>query len=200
VKIIRLVMMAGMALMGMVGCVPTSLQPLYTEKDLVFDTTLIGVWSENKDSKETWAFQKADDLGYKLVITDDDGATGRFQVHLLKFGDTQFLDFFPDASEMDEWKRSGYYKMLLQPVHSFLRIDSIDPELHLVPLDLKWLNKLLKENPDALRHRSVGTDEKDPQILVTASTQELQAFIAKHLKTPEAFGDAMVLKRKTSKP
>ena len=49
------------ALCSITGCIPTSINPLYTGQDLVFDPALIGVWSETGDSKETWAFEKAGD-------------------------------------------------------------------------------------------------------------------------------------------
>src|SRR6266581_4332910 len=60
------------ALCGLIGCIPTSINPLYTGEDLVFDPALIGVWSSKGDSKETWAFEKAGDTEYKLVYTGDD--------------------------------------------------------------------------------------------------------------------------------
>ena len=35
-----------------VGCVP-SLHPLYTDQDVIFDQSVLGVWAED-GSKETW--------------------------------------------------------------------------------------------------------------------------------------------------
>src|SRR5216117_484587 len=67
------------ALCGVVGCIPTSINPLYTGQDLVFDSALIGVWSGEGDSKETWAFEKAGDTEYKFVYTEGDGKTGHFE-------------------------------------------------------------------------------------------------------------------------
>lgn len=40
------------------GCIP-SLNPLYTNDDLVTDDNLIGEWCENQ-SKETWTIEKRD--------------------------------------------------------------------------------------------------------------------------------------------
>jgi len=188
-------MIAGTILLGMAGCIPTSLQPLYTEKDLIFDSTLVGVWSADKNAKETWNFQKAGEKEYKLIITDEDGASGQFQTHLLKLGDTLFLDFFPDNAEMDAWKRSGYYKLLLQPMHSFVKVDHLSPDLRMLPLDTKWLRQLLKKNPEALPHANLEPDKDEQPVVITASTKELQAFAIKYLKSPEAYGDAIELKR-----
>ena len=43
--------MLGLAL-GLTGCVP-SLQPLYTEKDTVFDPALVGVWQKTSHIHST---------------------------------------------------------------------------------------------------------------------------------------------------
>src|SRR5205809_2041484 len=74
------------ALSGVIGCIPTSINPLYTGQDLVFDPALIGVWTGEGDSKETWTFEKAGVTEYKFVYTEEDGKTGRFEAHLLKLG------------------------------------------------------------------------------------------------------------------
>src|SRR6266581_3062484 len=91
------------ALCGVVGCIPTSINPLYTGQDLVFDPALLGVWRSEGDSKDTWAFEKTGDSEYKFVYTDDEGKTGQFEAHLLKLGHTRFLDLFPESPASREW-------------------------------------------------------------------------------------------------
>ncbi len=199
-KNLKLLTIVGVMLMGVAGCIVTSINPLYTEKDLVFDPGLVGGWSESPDAKETWVFEKAGDKEYKLVITDSDGMTGQFQAHLLKLGDTVFLDCFPNPSGFEEWKQSGYYKLLFQPVHSFLKVSNLEPNLQMAPMNLKWLGKLVKDKPEAIRHERIDPDKEDSQIVLTASTKELQAFAVKHLKTPDAYGETIDLKRMKSKP
>ena len=183
------------ALCGLIGCIPTSLNPLYTAKDLVFDPALIGVWSDKDDSKETWAFQKAGDTDYKLICTENDGKTGHFEAHLLKLGDTQFLDLFPDESGIEEMNRSGFYKIHLLRTHSFLKVTQIAPALQMAPLDLKWLREYLARDPKAIAHQKFGEGD-EAQIVLTASTPELRKFVEKHLNTEGAFGDPINLKRK----
>ncbi len=185
------------ALCTVIGCIPTSINPLYTREDLVFDPALIGVWSSEGDSKETWAFEKAGDTEYKLVYTENDGKTGHFEAHLLKLGDTRFLDLFPDESGIEEMDRSGFYKVHLLRTHSFLKVTRIEPALQMAPLDLKWLREFLGKHPKAIRHHKTGQGD-DAQIVLTASTPELRKFVEKHLKTEGAFGEAINLKRKQS--
>jgi len=188
------------ALGVMTGCLPTSINPLYTDKDLAFDPALAGVWSDKDDSKETWTFEKAGEKSYKFLYTESDGKAGQFEARLLKIGDTRFLDFFPDESGIAEMNRSDFYKIHLVRTHSFLKVSQIEPTLQMTPLDLKWLREFLGKNPQAIRHEKIG-DGDDAQIVLTASTAELQKFVLTHLKTEGAFGDPINLKRLTaSKP
>ena len=179
------------------GCLPTSINPLYTGEDLVFDPALIGVWSDQGDSKETWAFQKAGDTDYKLICTENDGKTGHFDAHLLKLGNTRFLDFFPDESGIEEMDRSGFYKVHLLRTHSFLKVTRIEPALQMAPLDLKWVREFLEKNPKAIRHHKIGEGD-EAQIVLTDSTPELRKFVQMHLKTDGAFGESINLKRRQS--
>ena len=189
------------ALCGITGCLPTSINPLYTDKDLVFDPALVGVWSEKEESKETWSFEKAGEKEYKVLYTEDDGKTGQFEGHLLKIGDTRFLDLFPDESGIEEMKRGGFYKVHFLRTHSFLKVAQIEPALQLTALDLKWLREFLKTNPKAIRHEKIGEGD-DAQIVLTDSTPELQKFVQKLLKTAGAFGESNDLRRRQtgSKP
>lgn len=179
---------------GLTGCIPTSINPLYTKQDLVFDPALMGVWRGEGDSKETWAFEKAGDTEYKFVYTEDDGKIGRFEAHLLKLGNTRFLDLFPDEAGIEEMNRSGFYKVHLLRTHSFLKVLRIEPTLQMAPLDLKWLREFLGKNPKAIRHHTIGEGD-ETQIVLTDSTAELRKFVENHLKTEGAFGDVIHLKR-----
>ena len=191
----KLLLALGLAVLwGLTGCIPTSINPLYTKQDLVFDPALIGVWRGEGNSKETWAFEKAGDTEYKFVYTEEDGKTGRFEAHLLKLGNTRFLDFFPDEAGIEEMNRSGFYKVHLLRTHSFLKVTRIEPALQMAPLDLKWLREFLGKNPKAIRHHKIGEGD-ETQIVLTDSTAELRKFVEDHLKTEGAFGDAINLKR-----
>ncbi len=185
------------AFCGGVGCIPTSINPLYTGQDLVFDPALLGVWRSEGDSKDTWAFEKAGDSEYKFVYTDDEGKTGQFEAHLLKLGHTRFLDLFPDESGIEGMDRSGYYKIHLLRTHSFLKVTRIEPALQMESLDLKWLREFLEKHPNAIRHHKIGEGD-EAQIVLTASTPDLRKFVEKHLKTEGAFGEPINLKRKQS--
>jgi len=190
-------------LAALAGCVP-SLNPLYTEKDLVFDPALLGVWGE-ANAKETWTFEKAGEKKYKLLQTDNDGRTGEFEVHLLKLKDHYFLDLYVTEPGGEKWSPNDLARgaIIMRPGHLFLKVTQIQPTLKMAMLDLDWLQKLLEKDPRAVRHEKIrfgSANEKDFQLVLTAETKELQRFILKNVD--KAFGDesSELFRRTNSSP
>jgi len=181
------------------GCVPVlSLHPLYTEKDVVLDQKLYGTWvSDSNDPKTTWEFKGIDEPknAYKLIFTDEDGKKGSFVALLVKLQNRFFLDIFPselpwepeDPNKMD-WP---YNSLFLIPAHTFVKVDSIEPQLKLrLTLESK-IEELLKENPGVVEHTTVGD-----RIVLTESTKKLQAFVLKYADDERVFTDQVTLSRK----
>ncbi len=168
------------------GCL-SSLHPLYTEADLVFDPALIGQWAE-ANSSETWTFSRSGEKGYKLMHIDSDGRKGAFLVHLVEVSGVRYLDFFPEAETL---QANELYKTHIIPAHSFLRVEQIGPELRMLPLNVRWVENFLQRNPGALRHEKVNGG-----IILTARPKELQAFLAQHGTTAWAFDEAIILARR----
>jgi hypothetical protein len=168
----------GIFLFVLGGCGVTSIHPLYTEQDIIFDPALLGDWTE-KDSKGTWTFTKSGEKVYNLEYIDEKGKNVIFEVHLLKLENRLFLDLFPKGPEIDE----NYLLMLnTLPVHCFMRIEQIEPTLRLSMLDNDWLKKFLQEHPDAVRH-----EQENDRIILTAEPKELQAFLMKIDDIKEAY-------------
>ena len=153
-----------------VGCLP-SLNAIYTEADLVFDSKIVGFWKQ-ENSLASWNFTGRDDTSYQLVYTDQYGRSGRFVAHLCRIKDTLFLDLFPEKEDVDA---AAFYKYHLLPIHTIYQVKQTSQSLELVSVDLKWLNQYLDENPKALGHSTLN-DQK----LITASTSELQKFLLDH--------------------
>jgi len=165
------------ALVG--GCVP-SLHPLYTNEELVFEPALVGKWLE-KVSSGTWQFEKQKEKEYLLIYTDNEGKSGKFTAHLLKIGETMYLDLFPQASEVET---NQFYIWHFQPVHTFMKIRQITPTLQMAPVDPKWLDQLLLKSPELLAHERI-----DERLILTAPTEKLQQFFRKHADAEGMFGD-----------
>ncbi len=180
---------AGLAMTGLmwVGCVQ-SLNPLYTEADLVFEPKLAGVWMEREEGNERWTFELAGEKAYRLIY-EEEGKRGEFLVHLLRLGDQLFLDFYPDDEAMKAMDRNDFYKFHWLPVHTFARVDAIEPDLTMAFMDPDWVKKELEGNDQQIAH----VDRGEQGMVITASTKELQEFVRKHVH--EAFGESSKLKR-----
>jgi len=201
------------ALLG--GCIPVmSLHPLFSEKDLIFDEELLGTWVEEPNNKTMWQFSDANKPEtYKLIFTDNVGRKGLFDAHLVKLKDKLFLDVHlgesptdmiekqnrtevpgkvKDPNRFDSWL---YNTVLLIPAHTFIKIDSIDPNLTMRLTDDGKMNELFKQDPNAVEHTSI---EDNDSLVLTASTQKLQAFVLKYADDKRVFGDAITLERKKS--
>ena len=199
------------------GCFPVvSLHPLFTEKDVVFDEKLLGTWvqegsmgtirkflgrEEPKEPTGTiWEFTRADanENAYRLIYSDkEEGRKGSFIAHLVKLKDKLFLDAFPDDSlpyEPRDPNEKGwaYNSLFLLPTHTFIKVDAIGPQLILRLTDDEKFKKLLGEDPNAVIKHTLLDDKP----ILTASTEELQAFVLKYASDPRVFMDAMVLSRK----
>ena len=185
------------ALLG--GCVPVmSLHSLYTEEDVVFEGNLVGTWVDDPDSpKTTWEFSRAGakEKAYKLVYSDNEGKKGSFIVHLVKLENRLFLDVLPSQfpSEQQDWEKMkwAYNFFFFVPAHTFIKIDSIEPQLKMRRTINDEMKELFKEKPDAVKHELV-----EDEIILTASTKELQAFVLRYAYDIRVFPAKIVLTRK----
>jgi len=181
------------------GCVPVmSLHPLYTEETIVFEEKLLGTWVD--DSNNIWEFKcpNEPEKTYKLFIVDNEGEKGLFDVHLTKLQNKLFLDIYPGEPP---WGKEDPNKLIwpyntffLIPVHTFIKIDGIEPDLKLQLTDDEDMKKLLDEDPNAVKHESV-----EDGFVLTASTKELQAFVFKYADDSRLFTKETILRRKKAR-
>ncbi len=194
------------------GCVPiVSLHPLFTKEDIVFEEKLLGTWVEDfNDPEVTWEFARLgdvpaegllspwrDELGkfYRLNLTDKEGRKGSLVAVLVKLGDRRFLDVFPDKfpsgeQEMEKAKLM-YNAFFFLPVHTFIRVDSIGAQLVIRLTDDDRFKELVQAEPAAVKHEVV-----DDHPVLTAATEELQAFMAKYAGDDRLFPNDLTLSRK----
>ncbi|MGA1979610.1 MAG: hypothetical protein ABSG99_03470 [Sedimentisphaerales bacterium] len=180
------------------GCLPVmSLHPLYTKekKEVVFENKLLGTWVD--DSNSIWDFKRADanENAYKLTFTDKEGKKGSFVAHLVKLENRLFLDVYPGEPPWDEkdpnkveWLHNTFFFI---PVHTFIKINGIEPQLKLQLTDDEEFNKLLKEDPNVIEHISI-----EGKLVLTVSTKELQAFVLKYADDSRVFTKEGALNRK----
>lgn len=163
------------------ACIP-SVNPFYTDKDVVLDPHLVGEWQEKgkTNEPEVWKFELSTNNAYQLTVTEE-GKTGEFSAHLFQLKQEQFLDLIP--TDCDYASNQAYLVAFsMFPGHLLMRVGQIEPELKLGVCNYDWLEKFLKENPAAIGHHI-----EDEHILLTAETGDLQKFVLQHLGTNELF-------------
>jgi hypothetical protein len=171
---------------AMPGCVP-SLQPIATEKDLVFELNLLGTWVE-ADGKSSFKFQKAAaGKGYEVIATNKEGNASKLEARLVRLGN----DLFFDTTVRDLDLKGSFAAFHLLPAHLFTKITLSGDTLSYATLNYNWVEKLGGEKKLAIRHETV----KD-LIVLTASTTELQQFLREHASDKDAFQTPIELKRK----
>jgi hypothetical protein len=184
------------------GCIPVmSLHPLYTEEDVVFEEKLVGIWVD--DANGTWEFRRPDksEKAYELVLSSPEGNRGSFVANLVKLENSLFLDVYPkqfpcelEDPNKTEWHYNALFYM---PAHTFIKIDSIEPQLRMRLTDDEKMGELLEEDPNVVKHEVV--EDYDGGIVLTGSTKELQAFVLKYADDSRLFSDEIVYSRKKTK-
>ena len=177
-----------LALLSMVGCT-LSLHPLFTDKDTVFESALVGAW-QNDQEGATWFLRQAG--GSYLLETDmKDQPRGQFTAQLGLIGQHRFLQILPlKPAALGKSVYGGHFIQAF----SFWRVTLDEDKLILTPLDSEWVQRMLKEEKLEIKHEQLETGP----FVLTASTPELQAFILKYVNDPEAFGKSLQFERRNA--
>jgi len=183
------------------GCIPVmSLHSLYTKEDVVFEEKLLGIWVDDPNNpKNTWEFSRIEEPenAYKLLFYGDEGKKGSFIAHLVKLQNRFFLDVYPSELPWEPEDPNNvkwlYNSFFLIPVHTFIKIEAIEPQLKIrLTDDDEKMKELLKEDPNAVKHTSI-----EDRLLLTATTKELQGFVIKYADDVRLFpGEIVLLQRK----
>ncbi len=161
------------------GCPVRSLQPLLLEKDVVFDPNLLGQWAENGES---FTFQQWGKNGYRILWTDAKD-TVVYRAQLGGLGKAWFLDSFPpDAGKND-------YHLLES--HLISQIWTTGDTLRISLLEGDWLREMIDAKRLAISHV-----RRDSEIILTASTEELQKLVVKYANDAGAFAEPGIFIRR----
>jgi len=186
----RIAFVLGLPLL-LAGCAPeASLNPLFTENDVVFDPALVGTWrgmdrkDESNAGKPVWAFGKSGENAYSLVVTAD-GKRTDYKAHLVKVGQYLFFDALPDPPD----GAFGDY-LYLVPTHVFGRIWMEGGTARIAFLDDEWTKKMVDENRLRIAHTRV-----EDAVVLTAATKDLQRFVLKYADNEQAFSTSVELRR-----
>lgn len=175
------------------ACVP-SVNPFYTDKDVLADARLAGTWTEagKTERAATWTFSTTTNQAYAVVIKEDDGKTGKFAGHLFKLEKEMFLDLTPTECKFDD-QQAEIVGWAVLPGHLLVSVKMDDGKLSLAFCNPEWIKKFLERNPAAIAHRVVNDE-----VMLTADTAALQKFVLQHLGKDELFGESTAYVRQTN--
>jgi hypothetical protein len=222
-----LLLLAGLLLLT--GCVPVdSLNPLYTDKDLAFDESLLGSWvgadKGEEGGLEILAREKDGKKSYLLVMTDKDKDLNVFKktvyhAWLVKLDEHLFLDvvqqsFEPQSATYFLQVKSGKSGPTIQPAlvkigeaaylefqnaapdgkvgarvrraHWIMKVAKKEKTLQLDWADDEAFGKAVQAGTVKLPSTLLG-EGKNKDVVITASTQELQKFVVEHADDKKFF-------------
>ena len=192
----------------MSGCFVKSLHPFYKENEAIFNQELTGDWLG--DDSSTWKIEQGKkftglfkpdmpEKSYLITYTDKKGVA-LFKVCLFKLGNRYFFDFYPEEIE----STNELMAIHLVPMHTVARVDFSPEKMMIQWYNEEWLIGLFRQNKIRIAHEKVpindGKMEEDNfQVVLTASTDDLQKFMLKYMDDPTAFKNdyTFVLRKKS---
>jgi len=181
------------------SCLRT-LHPIFTTKDIIYESKLLGSWKTENQGTNGFAvitnlaadnsielsekISAIKQKGYLISYQNEDAqATEQYIGFLARIGKHLYFDYFPADKKGnktgDEFFTSHFVKM-----HTSYRVNiSKDGSFELSQLDELYVTKLINEKKIRISH------EKDANgnIVITASTDELQQYIIKYSDEPGAY-------------
>lgn len=183
------------------SCIVKSLQPFYTKNAIAFQESFIGEWDDGKKghwkvisikevikkddfflvekpSKEDLDIFKTYEDGYLIKYTKED-KEAYFIAMPFKVNNQLFLDFTPFSEGVEG--TNGLLSEHLLNTHSLVKFDREDNG----NVSIKWLSEsrieaLINNNQIRIKHEKIGIPK---DLILTASSEELMAFIEKYSKS-----------------
>jgi hypothetical protein len=161
------------------GCVLT-LNSLFTSKDAVFDPELAGVW---QNPETTWTIKPFDKATgrYAVDAAMQKQPEAKFYATLGTVGKNRFLELTPQRPDAIHAKT--FFGGHFLPLHSFWKVGLDGDKLTLTSMSIQWLQSAIEQ-----KKTDIKFEKSDGGIVfLTASTQELQEFVAKYADDRGAF-------------
>jgi len=167
------------------GCYPVkSLHPLYTEKELIFETKLLGTWMGSmggeKDKTVILNFAEGQNKSYNLLYISE-GNTCGLTANLVQLGKYRFLDIALNAestsADKDKFRsfNQGYFAHIIY-MHSFSKFIMEGESLSLEMLSHDFVKEKIEKNLIKLKNE-VYKEAGEKEYIITANTAELQEFL-----------------------
>ena len=174
------------------GCLNT-LHPIFTEKDLAYDSKLIGAWDTENEGKKgkviisNLATENSLELpgnisaikqqGYFIIYKDENGKTSdQYIAFLARIGKHLYFDYYP-ADKKEDRKLDEFFGVHFVKMHTSYRVEILkDGSFELSQLDGSYVKSLIDEKKIRISHET----DADDNTIITASTKELQQYLLKY--------------------
>ena len=177
-------LLLGILSLSATGCV-WSVHRLYTEETVVFEPALVGTWATAGEEKV--AIVKAgEEKSYEITYRDKDvgeGVAVNYRAHLVRLGEFLFLDVQPDKKTVDDLMEMKPVWYLL-PTHTFYRVQLRGDAVTVSLVDDKLVTK---SGQPPLAHERIDEKDGEDGYLLTASSAELRAGLAKRAGDEEIY-------------
>jgi len=162
-----------------------SLNPLFTEKDVVVKPAIEGTWYDK--SGNTIVFSRAGDNFYHLVITFTGNPTG-YEAVLIRVAGRLILDIFPQISDGETAFNPDHVARL----HTIYNIDVSmrGNSLRAAPVSYECFHEMaVRNNPEFEYTWSPGG------ILLTGSTEDIVELFLNRCNNEVFWGDELIFER-----
>ena len=181
------------------SCLKT-LHPIFTENDIVYEPKLLGSWkTDNQGNKGTALItnlaaensirlpEKISAIkqkGYLVINIDEKGTiTSQHIAFLARIGKHHYFDYYP-ADTKEHRKLDEFFGLHFVKMHTSYRVEILeDGGFELSQLDEGFITNLIEEKKIRISHETDGDDN----IVITASTKELQQYLFKYGDEPSAY-------------
>jgi len=173
------------ALFILSGCWVFSIQPLYEDKDITYDPTLVGTWWQPSAGCTLVITSKPEDRTYQLEYTAsktsdaclfEPGTKFNITGRMVKLNGRMYMDVYQPSRD----DGVGFPSV---PLHSAYLVTLDKISLSLTPLDDDWLDKAVAGKKFSVER----TKTPDFDLILSGPTAELQELYSKHAGDPEAF-------------
>jgi hypothetical protein len=173
------------------GCAARSFFPLFNEKEVVFNPSLVGTWAV-EGTKDTYTFQRSAHKSYEVIYYQDKHSTTRgkealgdtavFMGQLGQLGNNWFLDLLPEWKTLESHLRNDTYNFHWVPIHTFSRVWLQGDTLRITTLEGDWLKKMIENDSLKIPHLQIGDE-----IFLSAPTKDLQQLVLTFAEDGRAF-------------
>lgn len=113
-------------------------------------------------------------------LLDESESSEKMKVNLTEIGGDLYMDFEP----LPEMREATRFSVNMIPAHTFAKVILEDGRMIMKSFDSEYISELIKSKRVRLKHELV-----EETIILTASTEELRAFISKYGDDDELFMD-----------